>query len=87
MLQRVGECGAVTTKMLSHGLRPRWPSPPCEVCEASGQQPPVDETVAASPGLFQSDALGPFMREEWEALISLIIYLSYTCSAPNSRHT
>lgn len=45
MLQRVGECGAVTTKMLSHGLRSRWPSSWCEVCEASGQQPPVAETV------------------------------------------
>ncbi len=65
MLQRVGECGAVTTKMLSHGLRSRWPSSRCEVCEASGQQPPVAETVVASTkkkiqisGLFQSQAVG-----------------------------
>lgn len=50
MLQRVGERGAVTTKMLSHGLRSRWPSSRCEVCEASGQQPPVAETVVASTG-------------------------------------
>lgn len=41
MLQRVGECGAVTTKMLSHGLRSRRLLTQCEVCEASGQQPPV----------------------------------------------
>ena len=36
MLQRVGECGAVTTKMLSHGPRSHRPSLWCEVCEASG---------------------------------------------------
>lgn len=41
----LGECRAVTTKMLSHGLRSRWSSR-CEACEASGQQPPVAETVA-----------------------------------------
>lgn len=43
----LGECGAVTTKMLSHGPRSSWL---CEACEASGQQPPVAETVATSTG-------------------------------------
>lgn len=46
MLHRVGESEAVTTKMLSHGLRSRWPSARCEACEAPGQQPPVAQTVA-----------------------------------------
>lgn len=50
MLQRVGECGAVTTKMLSHGPRSHRPSSRCEVCEASGQQPPVAETGVTSTG-------------------------------------
>lgn len=50
MLQRVGECGAVTTKMLSHGPRSLWSSCRREVCEASGQQAPVAETVVASTG-------------------------------------
>lgn len=61
MLQRVGECWAVTTKILSHGRQSRWPSSSCEACEASERQQPVAETVAASTGkklqisaLFQS---------------------------------
>lgn len=42
MLRWVGEFGAVTTKMLSHGPSHR------EVCGASGQQPPVAETVTTN---------------------------------------
>lgn len=57
MLQRVGECGALTTKMLSHGPRSRRLSSQWEVCEASGAaatcEKEREKTSVRSPDCFK----------------------------------
>lgn len=80
MLQRVGECGAVTTKMLSHGPPSRWPSCRCEVREASGLQPPVAETVATSTAWKKTSL---WVRGSWERSwsTSINVYFGFSlCS-------